>query len=137
MPPRVNLRSVLPPAIVARESLAEWAARVRTAIARKERASRDERLREGRGVLGRKGVLRASAFASPSTPEPRRKLRPALACKERERRIKELTSLMEFRRAHRTARRRFIAGERRVEFPPGTYRMRAWGACCAPFPIAA
>ena len=63
MPPRVDLRSVLPPAIVARESLAEWAARVRTAIARKERAARDERLREGRRVLGRKGVLQASAFA--------------------------------------------------------------------------
>jgi hypothetical protein len=23
-----------------------------------------------------------------------------------------------------------------VEFPPGTYRMRAWGAACAPFPSA-
>jgi hypothetical protein len=88
-------------------------------------------------VLGRKQVLRTPAFTSPSTSEPRRTLRPALACKERERRIAELRALTAFRRAHESARRRYVAGERSVEFPPGTYRMRALGAHCAPIPIAA
>jgi hypothetical protein len=110
---------------------------VRAEVAERERAARAERLRDGRGVLGRKAVLRASAFASPSTSEPRRNLRPALACKERERRIHELRKLVEFRRAHALARQRYVAGDHRVEFPPGTYRMRAWGARCAPFPSAA
>jgi hypothetical protein len=137
MADRVELRAVLPPCVAARESVAAWAARVRAAVAAKERGARDERLREGRRVLGRKVVLRASAFACPSTPAPRRNLRPALACKERERRIVELVRLREFRRAHEGARRRFVAGERLVDFPPGTYRMRAWGARCAPFPVAA
>jgi hypothetical protein len=44
---------------------------------------------------------------------------------------------LQFRRAHAVARQRNVAGEHRVEFPPGTYRMRAWGARCAPFPSAA
>jgi hypothetical protein len=137
MPERVALRAVLPPCVAARESVAAWAAKVRAEVAERERAAREERLRDGRGVLGRKAVLRASAFASPATSEPRRNLRPALACKERERRIHELRKLVEFRRAHALARQRFAGGEHRVEFPPGTYRMRAWGARCAPFPSAA
>lgn len=136
MPARVELRAVQPPDMAARESVPAWAARVRDAVAEKERAAREQRLRDGRSVLGRKAVLRASAFTSPSTSEPRRNLRPALACKDRERRIAELLRLKEFRRTHESARRRYVARERRVEFPPGTYRMRALGARCAPLPIA-
>jgi putative transposase len=137
MPARVELRAVLPSEVAGSETFAQWADRVRAAVAEKERGARDERMRTGARVVGRKTVLRTSAFASPSTPEPRRDLRPALACKDRERRIIELRRLNEFRRAHESARRQYVAGEHLVEFPPGTYRMRALGVRCAPFPIAA
>lgn len=137
MPERVELRAVLPPAVAAQESDAGWAARVREAVAEKERSLRSERLRQGRRVIGRKAVLRASQLASPSTSAPRRKLRPCLACKDRDRRIVELARLLEFRRSHERARTQFVAGDRHVEFPPGTYRMRVWGALCARVVIAA
>lgn len=137
MPTRVELRAVQPPGVAARESVAAWATRIRAAVAAKERAAREQRTRDGGRVVGRKQVLLSPAFASPSTSEPRRKLRPVLACKHRERRVAELRALTEFRRAHEQARRRYIVGERGVEFPPGTYRMRALGARCAPIPIAA
>jgi putative transposase len=138
MPERVELQAALPPCIAERESVAEWADRVRDAVAEKERRLRDERLRSGRRVLGRKAVLRTPAFASPSTPpEPRGGLRPALSCRDPERRIVELGKLIQFRRAHERARQRYVAGERLVEFPAGTYRMRALGARCEPLTIAA
>lgn len=137
MPARVELRAVLPPDIAARESAEGWAGRVREALAEKERVLRTERLRLGRRVVGRKVVLRASPVASPLTTAPRRKLKPCLACKDHDRRSIELARLIEFRSAHERARVRFVAGNRHVEFPAGTYRMRVWGALCAPAGIAA
>jgi putative transposase len=138
MPARVELRAVVPSGILPNgEAAAEWAERVRAAVTDKERCSREERLRSGVRVLGRKGVLRASPLASATTPEPSRTLRPALACGDGERRAIELANLLEFRRAHEAARRKYVGGDNLIEFPPGTYRMRALGARCAPFPIAA
>lgn len=137
MPDHAELRAVLPSSVAQRESMAGWSARVRAAVEERERCSRAERFRDGLRVVGRKTVLRTSAFHAPSTPEAKRELRPTLACKDRELRIAELAKLSQFRKAHARARRRFAGGEHLIEFPPGTYRMRAWGARCAPFPIAA
>lgn len=136
MPERVELRAVLPPDIAAGETLRSWTDRVCEALAAKERLFRDERVRQGRRVLGRKAILRADAFESPATAAPRRKLRPCLACKDRERRAVELVRLLQFRRSHERSRAQFVSGELLVEFPPGTYRMRVWGARCAPVPNA-
>jgi hypothetical protein len=76
----------------------------------------------------------ASAFDSPKTSEPRRTLRPAVACKNKARRVRELTRLVAFRVRYAATRARFVNGERGVEFPPGTYRLRTWGVRCGPFP---
>jgi putative transposase len=139
MPARVELCATRPPpiAVTGGEASDKWAARVSTAVAERERALRLERQRTGARVLGRKDILRTSAFASPKTVAPRRRLRPAIAGKDGARRIAELAKLTEFRRAHERARRKYVAGQRNTEFPPGTYRMRVWGARCEPFPVAA
>lgn len=136
MPKEAELRMVLPPIVASRETLETWAANVRTGVAAREELARSERQRTGTRVVGRKALLRASEHDSPSTAETRSKLRPALACKDVERRVVELRKLVQFRTAHESARQKFIGGERNVEFPAGTYRMRKWGACCAPFPVA-
>jgi hypothetical protein len=106
---------------------------VRAAVAKAEGLARDERLATGRALLGRKAVLRASAFDSPSSSEPRRNLRPAIACKDKTRRIAEIEKLIQFHLAHRAARLSFRAGMRDVEFPAGSYQIRRWGARCAPY----
>jgi hypothetical protein len=137
MPERVELRAIVPPSLEGTDEAATWAARVGAALAKLEQAAREERLTKGTRVVGRKAVLRTSAFDSPKTSEPRRNLRPAVACKDKSRRIAELLKMKEFLFAYRDARVRFSNGEHKVEFPAGTYRLRAWGARCAPFPIAA
>src|SRR5262249_38160492 len=117
MPESVELRLIQPPWSARRESADEWGARVRAAVAKAEADARAERMAAGRRVLGRKAVLRASAFDVPNTSEPRRNLRPAVACKDKARRIAELVKLREFRLAYRDARLCFVGGEHQVEFP--------------------
>jgi REP element-mobilizing transposase RayT len=140
MPAAVDLRTIVPPGSgsgTADASAGAWATRVREALAAKEAELEAHRRRKGIRVRGRKAVLNVSAFASPSTSEPRRNLRPALACKESALRIDLLKRLVAFRAAHESARRRFAGGDRDIEFPAGTYRFRLLGARCAPFPAAA
>ncbi|MFO0741160.1 MAG: hypothetical protein U0270_34995 [Labilithrix sp.] len=137
MPGSVELAASPPPPSCRApgESAAAWADRVRDAVARAERVARDQRLREGRRVLGRKAVLAVSAFDMPATSEPRRTLRPAVACRDRAVRIDALRQLVAFRIAYREARLRFASGDHRVVFPAGTYQLRFSAAVrCEPFP---
>lgn len=118
------------------ESVDDWKTRVLAAVGQRETAFREMRLRKGIRLFGRKRVLRVSITDSPKDKEPR-SLIPSIACKDPVRRAAELLALWYFRIAHERARSRFISGEHRVEFPAGTYRMRAWGARCAPYPALA
>jgi hypothetical protein len=133
MPEAVELTVAAPPS--QRHDRGGWVERVHAAVRAKERAAREERLASGARVVGRRRILAASAFESPTTHEPRRNLRPNLACRSRERRIRELAALRHFRAAYAGARRRFAAGERTVTFPPGTFLMRVvFGVRCAGAP---
>lgn len=134
MPAEATLSTMLPRRITKHESRAEWTARLRKALGERERALRAARVAEKRPLAGRKKVLRLKHTEAPKTTAPRRNLRPALACKNDERRIEELAALVDFRDRYRTARLRYCAGERRVEFPAGTYRLRVFGVRCAPYP---
>lgn len=137
LPPKASLRATYPALARGHESIAEWTARVRAAIAERERALRPARLRDKRRVLGRDGVLAMSPFAAPKRAEPlRRGKLPAVACGDPERRRMELERLALFLAAYREARQQFVAGRRNTTFPAGTYRFRAMGARCAPFPDA-
>ncbi|MBX3258728.1 MAG: transposase [Labilithrix sp.] len=137
MPENVELAVTLPPIVSERMSAESWASRVFAELDKKERGVRQARQINGRRVLGRKAVLRVSPFDSPVTVERRRELRPVLAAQDPRVRIVELELLKRFRREHESSRLRFIHGERDVEFPPGTYRMRLWGVQCASVPMAA
>ena len=136
MPKEVTLRIAPPPAFT-NEPWAEWVVRVHAAVANIENSARQERLEKRTRVVGRKAILAASPFHSPSSAAPRGNLRPSVACRNEERRKAELATLKEFRRAYREARLNFLAGDHEVEFPEGTYRLRILGARCAPFPLAA
>jgi hypothetical protein len=112
----------------------EWCARVRAAVAKREEAARAARARRGNRVLGRAAVRRVSPRESARTFAPRRALRPVIACKDTGRRIVELERLTAFRIAYAAARRRFAGGDREVEFPVGTYRLRTLGVRCVAWP---
>jgi hypothetical protein len=102
----------------------EWATLLHEAVAAVERTAREEREETGRRIVGRKAILAASPTQKPTTVEPRRGLRPHIACKREELRIAALVALMEFREAYARARLAFIAGDREIVFPHGTYLLR-------------
>jgi hypothetical protein len=124
MPAEVPLRVERPEGFEA-DSDEEWRAKLEEAVLGEERKARAERVRARRGVLGRKGVLRAVPTDTAKTVEPRGQLRPQLACRNEERRIAELIALVAFRVARGVALQRFLRGERDVVFPQGTYRVHA------------
>ena len=112
-------------------SAAEWSAMVAAAVAVEEKNAREVRLRKKIRVLGRKAVLRAAPTERATTVEARRTLRPNVACRDPARRIQALQALLGFRAQHGAAVRRRMTGDVAVEFPPGTYRARLFGAACA------
>ena len=79
---------------------------------------------EGRAFLGVKGVLAQRYTDSPTTREPRRKLDPRVAERDPGLRIAALRRLVDFLLHYRAAWLRFVAGDRAVVFPAGTYALR-------------
>jgi hypothetical protein len=112
----------------------EWAEKIRVAVQEEEDGARRRRAAANVRVMGRKAVLDTKPTHAPTTPAPRRMVRPHLACRNRERRAGELRKVRAFRIAHRNALLMWIAGRRDVIFPHGTYRMRMFGVRCAPNP---
>ena len=87
----------------------------------KERVARD-RLRKGEiRCLGRAGILAQSPFDRPHSREPRFRLSPNLACRDRWKRVEQLQELKAFRRQYREAYERYRGGDRSVRFPVGTW----------------
>jgi putative transposase len=133
MPAEVSLHLERPEGF---ESLTdeEWTAKVLAAVRGEEERARTQRLVHGKRVLGRKGVLRAERTDKPKTAEPRRTLRPCIACLEKSRRVRELEALLAFRAERRAALLRFLAADPDVVFPLGTYRVRGVFVVKAPPP---
>jgi putative transposase len=134
MPEEVTLRIERPDGF---EDLSdvEWIAKLRDGIRLEEERAREERTASGRRVLGRKAVLRAEPTDVPKTVEPRRQLRPAIACLDKARRLRELDALIAFRAERHAALVRCMGGELAVVFPHGTYRIRGF-FLTAPPPLA-
>lgn len=120
MPPAVELRLELPDYID--DKPAFLAALERRILAVEEECIR-ERAKTGRGVVGRRKILRAYWYDSPSTREPRRVLRPRVAARDKWIRIARLQRDKEWRLEYRAARAKWLAGVS-VEFPYGTYWLR-------------
>jgi len=93
-------------------------------VAEREAKFRAERQSEGRRVRGMRAVMGLHHTERPKTPAAGRSRDPAIACKDKERRIAELTALRMFRDAYRAALEMWRAHLRPVTFPYGTYQMR-------------
>ena len=80
-------------------------------------------------------MLAQRPFARPGPGEPRRKLNPRVAARDKWKRIEALSRLVGFLRAYRDALSALRAGVRDVVFPTATYLLRIeHGVQCAPFP---
>jgi REP element-mobilizing transposase RayT len=98
-----------------------------------DRASR-QLASEGRAFLGAAKVLAQRPLARPATGEPRRRLNPRVAARDKWKRIEALCRLADFVDAYREALAAFSGGVRDVVFPAGTYLMRVvHGLPCAGF----
>jgi REP-associated tyrosine transposase len=93
-----------------------------------------ERQQTGRGVLGRRRILRQSWRDFPTTTLPRREISPRVKTRNKWRRIEALQRNHEFVKAYRIARLAWLAGAT-VEFPFGTNWLRRFaGVPVAPRP---
>lgn len=94
-----------------------------------------EKKARGESFLGRQEVLRKHWSDSPTTPAPRGRLNPRVACKNKDRREAMILAELLFRRLYREAYEAYCAGDREVIFPAGTYWMRHHlGVKCHPVP---
>jgi hypothetical protein len=120
MPREVTLELVIPPELGDPE---EIRATLRARVAEVEARHAEERKRTGKRVLGRRGVLRQSWDATPTSERARRDLRPLVAARDVEVRVEALARRREFLTAYRSARECWLAGGKAL-FPPGTYWLR-------------
>jgi len=132
MPDTVELHLRLPDYIPDHAGfLAELERRVRLV----EEEGAKARIASGRGVVGRRRILRQSWRDSPTSNEPRRGLRPRVAARSKWVRIAKLQRNTEWEQAYRSARLRWLAGLPAV-FPYGTYWLRKYAnVTVAPPPV--
>jgi putative transposase len=125
MPETVELRFELPPALV--EELGVDGARtaIAEAIETQELAAREHWRKQRRPFKGVRGVLKTSPYARAMTYEQRHELRPRYACGgDRDALLAAIARDREFVCLYAAARERWLAGERDVEWPAGTWAMR-------------
>jgi REP element-mobilizing transposase RayT len=131
LPESVELELTVPPGFA---SVREFQERLSEALTELEEQSRRELASKGRGVLGVARVLAQKPLAHPASGEPRRKLNPRVAARDKWKRIEALSRLVDFLRAYREAWSARRAGVRGVLFPAGTYLLRVLHGveCAAP-----
>jgi REP-associated tyrosine transposase len=120
LPDEVNLELTVPPGFHSAEqfrTLLENALELREADARSRRRARG-------GFLGVARVLAQKPTARPGPGEPRRRLNPRVAGRDKWRRIEALGRLADFLRSYRLAWKARRAGLADVRFPYGTYLLR-------------
>jgi len=120
MPERATLELSTPPGFEAEEFRALLAAR----LAEKEREAGRTLAAEGRRFMGARRVLAQKHTDSPVSGEPRRRLNPRIASRDKWKRIEALTRLKSFLKDYREALQKLRAGIADVVFPHGTYRLR-------------
>jgi putative transposase len=129
MPEKLELELTSPPGF---DSPDEFRDRLAEALELlEERAARE--VASGRaGVLGKAKVLAQKPTAVPASSEPRRKLNPRVASRDKWKRIEVLSRLGDFLDRYRHAWHARRAGRIEALFPPGTYLMRiVHGVPCA------
>jgi REP element-mobilizing transposase RayT len=128
LPGAVTLDLAVPPAF---DSAEQFRDELERALEAREGEAR--RFWHGRGgFLGVAGVLAQKATARPKAGEPRRKMNPRVAGRDKWKRIEALGRLVEFLRAYRSAWKTRQAGKLDAVFPHGTYLLRVLhGVPCA------
>jgi REP element-mobilizing transposase RayT len=126
MPDELEIEFVRPPGW---EEMSEdvFRAKVAEELARVEVDAAAERKRLRIEIMGRKAVLAQSPTDSPHSREPRRKLNPRVAARDKWPRIEALLRLKAFRAAYARARDLWLAGLE-VVFPTGTWWLRMFAA---------
>ena len=123
----------VPPPAWAHMAPKDFEHRVEQDVAAAEARYRAIAAKGGRGFLGEHALLRQKVTDSPLTAEPRQRLSPKIAAKDKWRRIEALKRLKEFVATYREAWEQWRKGKRRVLFPEGTYALRVYaGVCCHP-----
>src|SRR5690606_16689481 len=109
-----------------------WCKQLLAAIGKVEAAAAAERQATGRRIVGRRAIRDQSPFVWPDGREPRRNLRPQVACRSKWHRIEALARKKEFVEAYAAAWKALKAGVRNVVFPVGTYLLRVRGLVTCP-----
>lgn len=122
MPETVTLAFEPPPAL-AHLSRQDYVRLLQEQVAAVELAADARRRATGNGVLGRKKVLAQRWSEKPSDTERRGQLSPAVACRDKWRRIERLKQNKLFQMLYRAAFEGFRGGVAAV-FPLGTWSMR-------------
>jgi len=122
LPEEVELHLTVP-AQLAQLGEGEYVRRYQAGVQQRVEALEARRVSEGRRVMGVHALKRQRKDGRPKTSAPRRKLDPAVASRDRTRRVGLLCELRRFRDAYREARRRWLQGDKAVLFPWGTLLM--------------
>lgn len=94
------------------------------AVQKREEELRKEARDNGTPFLGRREVLRQSRYSKPTSREEHGTISPRVACKNKWLRIERLKRNRDWLEAYRSALKKWRKGDRTVEFPYGTYKMR-------------
>ncbi len=117
-PTRATLELVAPPLRMADGDVVRF---IEQAVAAREAQHRAKAHARGRRFLGRRAILSQRITDRPRTREPRRRLSPRIACRNKWLRIEALQRCKQFVAAYRDAWRRWRTGDGGVVFPAGTY----------------
>jgi putative transposase len=122
MPATVEL-SFSPPPAFSELPLQEYRSRLKERVGGVESDAVAARRTTQTTVLGRQHILDQRWFAKPTEAEPRRRLSPNVACRDKWRRIERLQMNKLFQEVYRAARDAFRKGLEAI-FPFGTWLMR-------------
>lgn len=115
-------------------STEQWNDRIQSELRRREGEAAAERARAKTRILGRRRVRKQSPFGSPRDFEPRRRMVPRVATKNKWLRIERLQANRQFQALYRAAYQAWTAGAE-ARFPWGTYKLRLMARVpCDPAP---
>ncbi|MBN2343783.1 MAG: transposase [Deltaproteobacteria bacterium] len=123
MPEFVSLEVTMPPCF---EGLTPntYEKLVETEITRREEQIAEEMQQNRKRFLGMDAVMKQSFSERPKNPEPRRRLNPRVAAKDKWLRINAIRRYKQFVSDYWSALKEWKNGNRDVFFPPGTYALR-------------
>lgn len=129
LPESVPLALTTPPGF---SSASEFRSLLSNALRELEETHRRDLAAQGRRFLGVARVLAQDPLSPPSDGEPRFRMKPRIAARDKWRRVEGLLGIKTFEERYRECQVAWRAGLRDVVFPAGTYLLRIMhGVQCA------